>query len=287
MFPRVAFIPRCGAFKGVGGVPRFIRSANGSHLVDVDGHRYTDYCMSWGPLIFGHQDPEVLEAVQSALSRGWSYGAAEPYSLELAELITNNLPWVQKVRFVNSGTESRDGGASGRARGHRTFEGLEVRWRLSRASRSTLGSRGIWPRRNGVTGQRGRSSGDRRRKRSSCRSTIWTLTKPYSRNTGTKSPWFVSKRFPRITDSFCSGTISLAKAAAAARKAGALVLLDEVITGFRVGFGGVAERSGVHPDLVTYGKIIGWRFFRWALTAESESLWISWRRQARFIRQER
>src|ERR1700745_202166 len=76
------------AFRGVGGVPRFIRSASGAELEDVDGNRYVDYCMSWGPLIFGHQDPEILEAVQMALRRGWSYGTAEPYSLELAELMT-------------------------------------------------------------------------------------------------------------------------------------------------------------------------------------------------------
>src|SRR5271154_7066394 len=91
------------AFKGVGGVPPFIRSAQGVELEDVDGNRYIDFCMSWGPLLFGHQDEEIAEAVRSALTHGWSYGAAEPMSLELAELITSSLPWVQKIRFVNSG----------------------------------------------------------------------------------------------------------------------------------------------------------------------------------------
>jgi glutamate-1-semialdehyde 2,1-aminomutase len=94
------------AFRGVGGTPRFIRSAMGAELEDVDGNRYVDFCLSWGPLLFGHQDAEVAEAVRGALSRGWSYGAAEPYSLELAELITGRIPWVQKLRFVNSGTEA-------------------------------------------------------------------------------------------------------------------------------------------------------------------------------------
>src|SRR4051794_11295962 len=89
-------------FRGVGGTPRFMQSAQGAELLDVDGNRYVDFCQSWGPLIFGHQDPEVTEAVRGALSRGWSYGTAEPYSLELAELITSQLPWVQKIRFVNS-----------------------------------------------------------------------------------------------------------------------------------------------------------------------------------------
>ena len=93
-------------FRGVGGVPRFIQSGRGTRITDVDGNTYTDYCMSWGPLIFGHGDPEILAAVHESLDRGWSYGTAEPYSLELAELITGSLPWVQKIRFVNSGTEA-------------------------------------------------------------------------------------------------------------------------------------------------------------------------------------
>src|SRR5271168_2701749 len=81
-------------FRGVGGYPRFIQSAKGCELTDVDGKKYVDFCMSWGPMLFGHQDPEILEAVQGALSRGWSYGTAEPYSLELAEFITSTIPWV-------------------------------------------------------------------------------------------------------------------------------------------------------------------------------------------------
>ena len=94
------------AFRGVGGTPRFIRSAQGAELEDVDGNRYLDFCMSWGPMIFGHQAPEIREAVQSALNKGWSYGAAEPYSLELASFIIDSVPCVEKIRFVNSGTEA-------------------------------------------------------------------------------------------------------------------------------------------------------------------------------------
>ena len=93
-------------FRGVGGVPRFIQSAKGATITDVEGKTYVDYCMSWGPLIFGHQDEEIKEATHKALERGWSYGAAEPYSLELAELMATHLGafGVEKVRFVNSGT---------------------------------------------------------------------------------------------------------------------------------------------------------------------------------------
>jgi len=94
------------AFRGVGGVPRFIASASGVFLKDVDENEYLDYCMSWGPLIFGHADAEIETAVREALPRGWSYGTVEPYSVALAECVTEALPWVEKIRFVSSGTEA-------------------------------------------------------------------------------------------------------------------------------------------------------------------------------------
>jgi glutamate-1-semialdehyde 2,1-aminomutase len=94
------------AFRGVGGTPRFMTGGAGAVLRDVDGREYVDYCMAFGPLIFGHADPGIRAAAEVALARGWSLGTAEPYSLELAELITGRLPWVQSIRFVNSGTEA-------------------------------------------------------------------------------------------------------------------------------------------------------------------------------------
>lgn len=94
------------AFKGVGGTPRFIESAKGVHLTDVDGNQLVDYCMSWGPLMFGHRDSEIESAIMEALQRGWTYGTAAPYSVLLAEFITSSLPFVEKIRFVNSGTEA-------------------------------------------------------------------------------------------------------------------------------------------------------------------------------------
>ena len=94
------------AFKGVGGPPVFIARAQGPHLVDVDGQRYIDFCMSFGPLILGHADPDVTRVVHAAVDDGWSFGACEPYSLELSEWITARLPWVERIRFVSSGTEA-------------------------------------------------------------------------------------------------------------------------------------------------------------------------------------
>jgi hypothetical protein len=94
------------AFKDVGGNPVFIESAQGANLNDVDGRSFVDFCMAFGPLIFGHGDPDVRAATTRALQKGWSFGTAETASLELAELITANIPWVDSVRFVNSGTEA-------------------------------------------------------------------------------------------------------------------------------------------------------------------------------------
>ena len=94
------------AFRSVGGTPVFIERAEGPYLSDVDGNRYLDFCMSWGPLIFGHADPDIAEAAHAAIDKGCSYGAAEQGSLDLAELITGQIPWVEKIRFVSSGTEA-------------------------------------------------------------------------------------------------------------------------------------------------------------------------------------
>ncbi|HMD59080.1 MAG TPA: aminotransferase class III-fold pyridoxal phosphate-dependent enzyme, partial [Steroidobacteraceae bacterium] len=94
------------AFRGVGGTPRFMTGGHGALLKDVDGREYVDYCMAFGPLILGHAHEAVRATVSEALARGWSLGTAEPYSLELAEFITARIPWVQSIRFVNSGTEA-------------------------------------------------------------------------------------------------------------------------------------------------------------------------------------
>src|SRR5207249_8019712 len=94
------------AFKGVGGTPIFFRSAQGGTMTSVDGREYVDFCQSFGPLILGHRDADVAAAVREAIETAWSFGASEPYSLELAEWITSRLPWVEMLRFVSSGTEA-------------------------------------------------------------------------------------------------------------------------------------------------------------------------------------
>src|SRR5947199_10482156 len=94
------------AFKGVGGSPIFFRSAQGATMTSVDGREYIDFCQSFGPLMLGHRDPEVSEAVREAIATAWRFVACVPYSLVLAASITSRLPWVEMLRFVASGSEA-------------------------------------------------------------------------------------------------------------------------------------------------------------------------------------
>ncbi len=94
------------SFRSVGGEPIFFKSAEGAYLTSVEGRRYIDFCQSFGPNILGHRDPDVEKVVSAAISEAWTFGACEPYSLELAEWITSRLSFAESVRFVCSGTEA-------------------------------------------------------------------------------------------------------------------------------------------------------------------------------------
>jgi len=247
------------AFKGVGGVPRFIQSACGAELVDVDGNRYTDFCMSWGPLLFGHRDPEILEAVGTALGKGWSYGTAEPYSLELAELITQWIPWAQKVRFVNSGTEAVMAAlrvaraATGRNKilkfdgcYHGHVDSMLVRAGSGLAEMASPDSAGV-----------------------SSRVASETLVVPLDdleqfeqafELHGSDIAAVILEPVPANNGLLLQKSEFLHQVVKTARAHGSLILFDEVISGFRVALGGMAEATGIQPDLVTYGKIIGGGF---------------------------
>lgn len=247
------------AFRGVGGTPRFMQSAKGAYLEDVEGKKYLDFCLSWGPLILGHQDPEVADAVKSALSRGWSYGTTEPYSLELAEFITSRIPWVQKVRFVNSGTEAvmsalRVGrAATGRSKVlkfdgcyHGHLDSLLVRAGSGLADMASPDSAGVSAAvaAETIVAPLNDLKALREIFAQHGKEIAVTAFEPIPANNGL---------LPQ-TEEFIREIFKLAK------DYGSLVLFDEVITGFRVGMGGMAERMGLRPDLVTYGKIIGGGF---------------------------
>ncbi|MCS6984375.1 MAG: glutamate-1-semialdehyde 2,1-aminomutase [Leptospiraceae bacterium] len=247
------------AFRGVGGVPRFIKRSEGPFLYDVDDNRYVDFCLSWGPLLFGHRDPETEEAVRAALSRGWSYGAAEPYSLELCELIQQSIPWAEKIRLVSSGTEAVMSAirvaraATGRHKilkfdgcYHGHSDSMLVRAGSGLAEASSPDSAGVPP----ATAQD-------------------TLVAPLD------DELYIEKLFLTYASQIAAVIIEplpanyglliqrtefLQKIRDLCTKYHSLLIFDEVISGFRVGFGGMAEKTGIQPDLVTYGKLMGGGF---------------------------
>ncbi len=246
-------------FKGVGGVPPFIQSAIGAELQDVENRRYVDYCMSWGPLIFGHQDPETLEALQSALRRGWTYGTAEPYSVELATLITDSIPWVEKIRFVNSGTEAvmtalrLARAATGRDKilkfdgcYHGHMDSLLVRAGSGLADMATPDSAGVS---KNIASETVIASLDDEEQ----------LQKMFEIH-GAEIAAVIIEAIPANFGLLFQRREFFERLTKLAKSYGALFILDEVITGFRVGFKGFAEILGIRPDLVTYGKIVGGGF---------------------------
>ena len=246
-------------FRGVGGTPRFIQSAKGATLTDVDGNQYVDFCMSWGPLLFGHQDPEIADAVREALSRGWSYGAAEPYSLELAELITSSIPWVEKIRFVNSGTEAVMSAlrlaraATGRSKilkfdgcYHGHVDSMLVSAGSGLAEMASPDSAGV-------------STSVAAETIVAPLNDLPTLKKIFELH-GKEIAAVIVEPIPANNGLLLQTDEFLKKLVEYAHVAGSLVIFDEVITGFRMAFGGMAEVTGLRPDLVTYGKVIGGGF---------------------------
>lgn len=244
------------AFKGVGGTPRFIESAKGSRLKDVDGNEYVDFCMSWGPLIFGHQDAEILDSVKSALTRGWSYGTAEPYSLELAEWICREIPWVEKIRFVNSGTEAVMAAlrvaraATGRSKivkfdgcYHGHTDSMLVKAGSGLAEMASPDSAGVSPEVAGETLVLPLDD-------------LAAVEKAFQLH-GKEIAAVIVEPIPANNGLLLQTDAFLKQLRTLTTQHGSLLIFDEVITGFRMALGGMAEKTGIRPDLVTYGKIIG------------------------------
>ncbi len=247
------------AFKGVGGTPRFIESAAGAYLTDVDGNRMVDYCMSWGPLIFGHRDPEIEAAIKTALERGWTYGTASPYSVELAELIITALPFVEKIRFVNSGTEAVMSalrvarGATGRAKivkfdgcYHGHADSLLIRAGSGLAEMAAPDSAGVTA----------ALAADTLIAPLNDESALMQIFERHGQNIAA----LIIEPLPANNGLLPQRQEFLQFLREITRQHGALLIFDEVMSGFRIGFGGMAEETGITPDLVTYGKVIGGGF---------------------------
>jgi glutamate-1-semialdehyde 2,1-aminomutase len=244
------------SFASVGGEPFFVGSGRGSRVRDADGKSYIDYVQSYGPHLFGHAPPFVRRALSGALRRGTSFGAPTALEVRLAERVARMVPAVEMVRFVNSGTEATmsavrlaraatgrrriiktDGGYHGHADGFLVSAGSGV------ATLAIAGSPGVAP-----------------------EVAALTVVVPYNDAAALEAAF---ERFPGEIAAFILEPIAanmglvpptagyLEAAAAITRRHGALLVFDEVISGFRVAAGGAQQLYGVSPDLTTLGKILG------------------------------
>ena len=244
------------AFAPVGGQPRFITRAKGSYIYDEDGNKYTDYIGSWGPMILGHNDDRVIEAVSKQIENGLSYGAVTALEVEMAELITQIVPCVEMVRMVNSGTEAVMS-AIRIARGYTgrnkivKFEGcyhghadaLLVKAGSGLMTAGVPGSAGV-PEgcvKDTLTATYNDLSSVEALFAENPDEIACVIVEPVAANMGVVEP----------KEGFLKGLRDLCT------KNNALLIFDEVITGFRLKIDGAAGYFGITPDLVTYGKIIG------------------------------
>jgi glutamate-1-semialdehyde 2,1-aminomutase len=244
------------AFGGVGGEPIFFSRAEGAYLYDVDGNRYIDYIGSWGPMILGHAHPEVTAAVQAAAARGTSFGAPTEAENELAQLIVEAVPSVDKVRLVNSGTEA----TMSAIRLARGFTGRDVIVKFAGNyhghADSLLVAAGSSAATLGVPNSPGVTAGTAQD----------TLVLPYNDPAALEEAF--SQRGAKIAGVIVEpvvGNMGLVIPTREFVKAlrglterhGALLIFDEVMTGFRVAYGGAQALLGIRPDLTTLGKIVG------------------------------
>ncbi len=244
------------AFKAVGGEPIFLDHASGAKLYDVDGNEYIDFMGSWGPLILGHAHPEVVEAIKFQAERGTSFGVSTELEIELAKLIKDAFPSIELVRFVNSGTEATMSavrlarGYTGRSKiikfagcyhGHADF--FLVQAGSGVMTLGIPGSKGVTESivKDTLVAQYNDLTSVERLFEEYREDIAAVIVEPVAGNMGVVPP----------ARGFLEGLRQITE------DNGALLIFDEVITGFRVGWGGYQTKINVTPDLTTLGKIIG------------------------------
>lgn len=244
------------AYRGVGGTPRFLTRGKGAHVWDADGRRYIDYCMSWGALLLGHADPAVVQAVRAAAGKGTSFGAATEAEVRLAEEVKRRVPSVQLLRFVNSGTEATMS-AIRLARGFTqrskiiTFEGS-----YHGHADALLAKAGSGVAAAGLPGSAGVPPGAVEDTLLATYNDLATVETQFAAHDGEVAAVLVEPVAGNMgvippAAGFLEGLRRLTQ------EYGALLIFDEVITGFRVAPGGAQERYGIRPDLTCLGKIVG------------------------------
>lgn len=243
------------AFRGVGGTPRFIKSASGATITDVDGRTYIDYVGSWGPMILGHADAETIAAIQEVAMRGTSFGAPSELEVQLAEEIIDAVPSIEMVRMVSSGTEATMSairlarGVTGRTKlvkfegcYHGHGDSLLVK---AGSGVATLGL----PDSPGVPPQLAQQ----------------TLTVPFNDSSALEEVFNQHSDIAAVIIEPVVGNMGcvppknnfLSDVRAITRKHETLLIFDEVMTGFRLARGGAQELYGIAPDITTLGKVIG------------------------------
>ncbi len=244
------------AFGAVGGEPPFIDHAEGAYLHDIDGNKYVDYIGSWGPMIFGHAHPEIGSAISKAMISGTTFGAPTLREVEIAELVVESVPSIEKVRFVSSGTEAAMSavrvarGVSGRNKlvkmaghYHGHIDALLVQAGSAATTLGTPDSPGVTP---GATAD--------------------TVICPFN---DIEAVLDIFRCFPDQVAAVLLEPVSgnmglvppkpgyLENLREITEKHGVILMFDEVMTGFRLALGGAQERFGITPDLTALGKIIG------------------------------
>ena len=240
------------AFGAVGGTPRVIDRGRGARVWDVDGTELIDYVASWGPLILGHAHPAVVAAVAAAAERGTSYGAPNAHEVELGELIAEAMPHMERMRFVSSGTEA----AMSAIRLARAATGRDRIVKMAGGYHGHADALLVQPGSGaiGMPASAGVTVGAARD----------TLIAPYN-DLGSAETLLADGDVAAVIVEPVAANMGvvppapgyLAGLRAATQRHGALLIFDEVITGFRVARGGASERYGVTPDLTVLGKIIG------------------------------
>jgi glutamate-1-semialdehyde 2,1-aminomutase len=244
------------SFRSVGGNPLFISEASGSKVTDIDGNTYIDYVGSWGPMILGHSHPRVLEAIKVAAARGTSFGAPTLAETEMAQMIKNLVPSIDKIRMVNSGTEATMS-ALRLARGY-TGRNLVIKFEgcYHGHNDSFLIKAGSGALTLGTPDTPGVTEGTARDTLSAAYNDINSVEQLFEKHknkiaavilepvTGNMGVIVPEKSFIEGIRKLCSEN-------------GTVLIFDEVMTGFRLGIGGAQALLGITPDLTTFGKIIG------------------------------
>jgi glutamate-1-semialdehyde 2,1-aminomutase len=244
------------AFRSVGGTPVFIAKGKGAHLWDEDGNEYIDYCGSWGPLINGHAHPAIVEAITETVQHGTSFGAPTKLENELAELILSNNPFIEKLRFVSSGTEAVMSairlarGFTGRNKilkfegcYHGHSDSLLVKAGSGLVTFGNTSSAGVpeaFVNETIVVSLNNEAAVEEAFAKFG-NDIACVIIEPVPANNGLL---LQRKEFLEFLRAICT-------------KHGAMLLFDEVISGFRIGFTGAAGYYNIQPDIITYGKIIG------------------------------